>query len=55
MQGRDIVAVVAIIINGLLVYCGHDGVILNLLAIIIGWYFGSKGSQSQEAKSEQTG
>ena len=44
LRGIDIVAIVAIITCGFLIYSGHNGMIVSLLATIIGWYFGRRGS-----------
>jgi len=49
IEGKDLVAMVAIIVCGVNVYFGHDGLIISLLATIIGWYFGSKNKTKTEA------
>jgi len=50
MEGKDVVACVALIVSGVMVYLGYNGTFMNLIAIIIGWYFGSKGTE--KAKTE---
>ena len=44
LRGIDIVAIVAIIACTILIYSGHNGFIASVLATIIGWYFGRRGS-----------
>jgi len=50
VTGTDLVAIVALAVCGLLVYSGHNGMIISLIATIIGWYF---GRQSKQAESEE--
>lgn len=45
IKGIDIVACVAVGCCSVLVYCGHDGSIISLMATIIGYYFGKKASE----------
>ena len=40
MKDRTIVALVSIVAITLMVYLGHDGALVNLFAIILGFYFG---------------
>lgn len=47
IEGKDIVACVAIPTCGLLVYLGQNGAIMGLLCTIIGWYFGSKQNEQK--------
>jgi hypothetical protein len=47
LEGKDIVACVAIAVSGLLIYMGHDGAIITFLGTIIGWYFGTKRSEKE--------
>jgi len=42
MKGIDVVASIAITVCGVLIYAGHNGMIISLLATIIGYYFGRK-------------
>jgi len=48
LRGIDIVAIVCVIACSLLIYSGHNGVIVSLLATIIGWYFGRKSKGNEE-------
>jgi len=41
-EGKDLVAIVGLLTNGFLIYCGHNSMAMNMVALIIGWYFGSK-------------
>jgi len=50
LSGTDLVAIVALCVCGLLVYSGHNGMIVSLIATIIGWYF---GRQTKRAESEE--
>lgn len=50
MEGKDVVATVSIIVCGLLIYMGHNGAIMSLLATIIGWYFGSKKAEKEQTQ-----
>jgi uncharacterized membrane protein YqgA involved in biofilm formation len=42
IEGKDIVACVAIIILGIDVALGMDGVLIPIIATVVGWYFGTK-------------
>lgn len=42
IEGKDIVAVVAIVVLGVDVALGHNGVLVPIIATIVGWYFGTK-------------
>jgi hypothetical protein len=61
LTGTDLVAIVAICICGLLIYAGHNSVIVSLLATIVGWYFGRRmpemrcpyGEEEEEKKEEK--
>ena len=49
MKDRTIVALASIGAITLLVYMGHNGALLNMLAIIMGFYFGREtGDQEVE-------
>ena len=48
LRGIDIVAIVCVVACSLLIYSGHNGVIVSLLATIIGWYFGRKSKYNEE-------
>jgi len=48
VTGTDLVAIVALAICGLLVYSGHNGMIVSLIATIIGWYFGRQSKAKRE-------
>jgi len=41
-EGIDLVASIAIPCFSALIYLGHDGMIISLLATIVGYYFGKK-------------
>jgi hypothetical protein len=45
VKGIDVVACVSIAVCGLLIYAGHNGMIVSLLATIIGYYFGRKSKE----------
>jgi hypothetical protein len=53
LRGIDIVAIVAIITCGFLIYSGHNGMIVSLLATIIGWYFGRRSFGNVVKKNEK--
>jgi hypothetical protein len=53
LRGIDIVAIVAIITCGFLIYSGHNGMIVSLLATIIGWYFGRRSGNVVVKKNEK--
>jgi hypothetical protein len=53
LTGTDVVAIVALCICGLLIYAGHNSVIVSLLATIIGWYFGRKTPEKEEKEKEE--
>jgi len=56
IEGKDVVACVAIGASALMVYLGHNGTFMNLIAIIIGWYFGSKkNEQSIKTDNDSAG
>ncbi|MBA7619393.1 hypothetical protein ES703_26732 [subsurface metagenome] len=40
MKDRTIVALVSIVAITAMVYMGHNGALVNLFAIILGFYFG---------------
>ena len=42
VEGQDLVACVALIVSGILIYAGHNGGVITLMSTIIGWYFGRK-------------
>jgi len=44
-EGIDLVASIAIPCFSLLIYMGHDGMIISLLATIVGYYFGKKSKK----------
>jgi hypothetical protein len=50
ITGTDLVAIVALIVLSLLIYSGHNGMIISLIATIVGWYFGR--SSKKERKEE---
>lgn len=47
MKDRTIVALVSIGAITLLVYLGHNGALINLLAIIMGFYFGRETGEKE--------
>jgi hypothetical protein len=55
VTGTDLVAIVALCICGLLVYSGHNGMIISLIATIIGWYFGRQTKSEREESEEKEG
>lgn len=42
IDGKDIVACISIIVLGIDVALGMDGVLIPIIATVVGWYFGSK-------------
>jgi hypothetical protein len=48
ITGTDLVAIVALCVCGLLVYSGHNGMIISLIATVIGWYFGRSSRERQQ-------
>jgi hypothetical protein len=54
MKGIDVVASISILCLSLLIYLGHDGMIMSLLATIIGYYFGRKSATKEDAESSST-
>ena len=52
LRGIDIVAIVAIVVCGLLIYSGHDGFIASVLATVVGWYFGRKSVKEEEKNND---
>ena len=42
IEGKDIVAIVAIVVLGIDVALDHNGILVPIIATIVGWYFGSK-------------
>ena len=42
LEGKDLVAIVSLLILGIDVALGKDGVLIPIIATIVGWYFGSK-------------
>jgi len=53
LRGIDVVAIVAIIACTILIYSGHNGFIASVLATIIGWYFGRRGSGNVAKKDKK--
>ena len=53
IRGVDLVAITALIICGLLVYSGHNGMIISLIATIVGWYFGRTSKMRRKRKVEK--
>jgi len=47
LKDRTIVALVSIGAITLLVYLGHNGALINLLAIIMGFYFGRETGEKE--------
>ena len=47
VEGIDLVASIAIPCFSALIYLGHDGMIVSLLATIVGYYFGKKKSSKE--------
>lgn len=45
LEGIDLVASIAIPCFSALIYMGHDGMIVSLLATIVGYYFGKKSQK----------
>ena len=48
MKGIDIVAITCIVAFSLLIYSGHDSMLVSLLATIVGWYFGRASKKKEE-------
>lgn len=48
IQGIDLVAAIAIPCFSALIYAGHDGMVISLLATIVGYYFGKKSSKAEK-------
>lgn len=46
IEGKDIVACISIIVLGVDVALGMDGVLIPIIATVVGWYFGSKGTKT---------
>lgn len=42
IEGIDVVALACVGVFGTLIYAGHDGAVVGLLASIVGYYFGKK-------------
>ena len=55
LRGIDIVAIVAIVTCGFLIYSGHNGFIASILATIIGWYFGRRGGDVVKKDEKEDG
>lgn len=47
MKDRTIVALASIGAITVLVYMGHNGVLINLLSIIMGFYFGRETGEKE--------
>jgi hypothetical protein len=54
MKGIDVVAGISIVCLSGLIYLGHDGMIMSLLATIIGYYFGRKSITKEDAEESST-
>jgi hypothetical protein len=52
IKGVDLVAIVALIVCALLVYSGHNGMIISLIATIVGWYFG-RATKTEEREEQK--
>lgn len=48
VDGKDLVAIAAIAINGWLISQGKDGALVALMSTVIGWYFGTKTAQKAQ-------
>ena len=48
MKDRTIVALVALVSITILVALGHNGALIGLLAIILGFYFGRETGNKEE-------
>jgi hypothetical protein len=48
IKGIDIVAITCIVAFSLLIYSGHDSMLVSLLATIVGWYFGRASKKKEE-------
>ena len=48
MRGIDIVAITCVVAFSLLIYSGHDSMLVSLLATIVGWYFGRASKKKEE-------
>lgn len=48
MKDRTIVALVSIVMIGGLIAMGHNGTMISLLAIIMGFYFGREVGETNE-------
>lgn len=42
IEGKDLVAMTAIVVCGFLISQGFNGAVISLFSTVIGWYFGSK-------------
>lgn len=42
IEGKDLVAIVAIVALSVDVALGKDGILIPIISTIIGWYFGTK-------------
>jgi hypothetical protein len=54
MKGIDVVAAISVVCLSLLIYLGHNGMIMSLLATIIGYYFGRKSTTKEDAEPSST-
>lgn len=50
VKDRTIVAILSIGAITILVYLGHDGALLNLFSIILGFYFGRETGDIEESE-----
>ena len=50
---RDVLAILFFIILSVLLYLGSDGVILSLLGLVVGFYFGDKRSSVQAERDSK--
>jgi len=48
VKDRTIVALVSIVAITVLVYMGHNGALVNLFAIILGFYFGRETGEPNQ-------
>jgi ribosomal protein S19 len=48
IKGIDLVAITCVVAFSLLIYTGHDSMLVSLLATIVGWYFGRASKTKKE-------
>ena len=53
MRGIDLVAVACVVAFSLLIYAGHDSMLVSLLATIVGWYFGRASKAKNKEEEEE--